>query len=526
MNLCLRSPGFNAISDENAENKKPNENKSDVLGNSCFIRYQEYNKLSKGAKETSDKVEATRNEKLQDEKLQTQSLKNNNNSLAEIIIIRSQEFNKLPTEAQQDSDKSGHILSNKNQVENPESSARIAENESKPIEIDTEEEDNSRSFFSDGISIIRSQEFNGLPKEERPFFDKSGHALFNKNQIESSESSEVSAAIDYRDGVILNLIPPNLSMENVADQVDDLLRNYSFMSHQKEFEYYDSVVKEGKITFSIPCGEKKRLIYGLFNSLKGCWLVGQTHDLKRRFQNYSSSFNNKQSTPKQPGKIALFQDIKKNPKDFKVVILHKLADDEQLFEEEKKWIERVRKVCAIYNDNEGGGGGLSHSEQSNQVSWAISRDAPLTPTKRYPVTFDENGVPKILFSPGIQRQIDASGLPSHVYTYKNISPETNHSGQHYVGASNEPQRRAREHLWGRRSKVSRAIRNSRGRWSFGVIPFVNGNKLTKRQRQNHHIFKTQAAAERFMIARKRAFKNGFNQTRGGEGPIGASVANQ
>ncbi len=298
----------------------------------------------------------------------------------------------------------------------------------------------------------------------------------------------------------------------------------------------------GRIIMVIPheLQNIRELIYLFKNKEKDRYLIGKTGDtFKNRMSKYVSWFNQSKTKAKKPGRLSFIQDIRKHPEDFEVGILHQ-AQAQDLFnleELETLFIACKRKVYDLYNDNEGGGGGLAHTAET-PTTYAIPKPqtASYTPVKYYPYKKDEDGNTRLQLTPGVKSRIkelrkNMEDTQEFVYVIKKIDTE-----ERYIGVSGDPEKRGQQHAYASEyfdpehpkydpdhggGLLHPAIAENPELFGWGLLPIQSVESIPEDQRKNYVLLNSIAEVEKFSIQFKQSLfsQHGFNCTRGGEGPL-------
>lgn len=316
-----------------------------------------------------------------------------------------------------------------------------------------------------------------------------------------------------------------------------------YFTYQEAAEWFSlSRKKNGGIKFALPSSLRKieRLIYIFRNKEKKCDLIGKTGgSLNKRCSGYASLVNKEGTERKvrEKGRKAFLTDIKQNPEHFEVGILHVLQPEEDLNLFESLFIECKGKVYKLYNDRSGGGGGLSHAEESSSV-YAIPKPETglFTPEKYYRFGRDDRGSIRPQFSPNFKPKLER--LRDHLeetqeYTYAIKDLDT---GKRYIGITGNPEKRAKEHGYAAEycdsdhakydpDRISGclhpAMAEDPNRFGIGILPVRSLGSINSEELENYVLLTGIGKVERYAIEIKQSLvsQNGFNCNRGGGGPI-------
>lgn len=316
-----------------------------------------------------------------------------------------------------------------------------------------------------------------------------------------------------------------------------------FFTHQDPPQWYPLFRdRNHRIKASLPSALRqiKRVIYLFKNKEKECLLIGKTGtSLNARCSNYLTLFNKKGSEEKvkKIGRKTFLLDVKKHPEHFEVGILYALQSEEDIDLFETLFIHYKRKIYSLYNDHEGGGGGLAHAEEM-PTQYAIPKPeiARFTPEKYYPYGKDEQGRIRAQLTPGFKRKLEH--LKEHMeetqefaYAIKRMGTE-----EYYCGKTGRPLERPDEHGCAAEygdpenekydpSRVSGllhgAMAKSPEKFAIGFLPLQSLKYVPTDKQENYLIFSTIAKVEQYCIRIKQSHysQKGLNSDRGGGGPI-------
>lgn len=323
-----------------------------------------------------------------------------------------------------------------------------------------------------------------------------------------------------------------------------------FRDHDISEWFRLEVDENRKVKFKIPKEYQKLLglIYVIRNRIKKRYLIGETWQcLSKRLSGYSFEINTPGSEKrvKKEGRIDFLTDVKKNPQDFEVGILYKLSekieDDEDIKECEMRFIQGKSAVWDLYNDHQGGGGGVALSFE-NPIAFAVPNNQNFTPEKYYPMRANEQGKMRFHFSPGFNDRImqisqDVGSTQTFAYSIKNLD-----TGERYIGVTGDPQARAYRHAflaeyadpYNEKYDPDRLsghlhfeIANNPANFAFGLFPLKSSETVLSddaidQEALNHYSFpEGRALLEKLLIAIKQSLhsESGFNANRGGGGGI-------
>ena len=201
------------------------------------------------------------------------------------------------------------------------------------------------------------------------------------------------------------------------------------------------------------------------------------------------------------------------------------------------FIKHKSSICKLYNDNRGGGGGWSHSDEA-PTTYAIpnSETAPFTPEKYYLFQKDDEGRIRPQFTPGFKRKLKElrEGLEDTqemAYVIKKMDTE-----ERYIGISVDPYRRSNEHGClaeyhdsehekydpaRKGGLIHPALAEDPERFGVGLLPVQSKENIEPNEQQNYILLDGIAKVEKFAIKAKHSHfsENGYNGNRGGGGPI-------
>jgi hypothetical protein len=316
-----------------------------------------------------------------------------------------------------------------------------------------------------------------------------------------------------------------------------------FFTHQEPFEWYPLLRDSNRsIKIVLPSALRPitRLIYIFKNKEKKRFLIGKTGtSLNARCSKYVTLFNKKGSEEKvkKIGRKTFLIDVKAHPEHFEVGILYALQSEEDLDLVETLFIHYKRKIYSLYNDHEGGGGGLAHAEEM-PTQYAILKPeiAPFTPEKYYPYVKDEQGRIRPQLTPGFKRKLEH--LKEHMeetqefaYAIKRLGTE-----EYYCGRTGRPLERPDEHGCAAEygdpendkydpSRVSGlvhwAMARSPEKFAIGFFPLQSLKYVPTDKQENYLVFSTIAKVEQYCIRLKQSHysQKGLNSDWGGGGPI-------
>lgn len=342
--------------------------------------------------------------------------------------------------------------------------------------------------------------------------------------------------------------------EIIQQMPQDKVKQVDFFSNKEpEIWYPLNRNTEGQIEVTLPnLNKDKKLIYAFRNRKKACLLIGKTGgSLNKRISGYIANFNKNgsENKVKKEGRKTFLSDVKKNPEDFDVGILHVLTPDEDLEDFETLFIQHKGLSYALYNDNDGGGGGCVHSEEE-ATTYAMPKPGtlPFTPVKYYRFQKNAEGNIRPQFSPGFKEKVSElrEGMEktqAFLYAIKDLSMEqenkqSDQGEKRYIGVTGreDPSRRAREHCYGAEyydpshtkydpssstGYLHPAIAAAPEKYGFGLLPLQSIETIPNDQRKNYILLNRIAEVESYTIALKKSHvsQNGFNGNYGGGGPI-------
>lgn len=304
-------------------------------------------------------------------------------------------------------------------------------------------------------------------------------------------------------------------------------------------EWYSFYLNEnGEVSIKLPkdIANEKNVIYVFKYKVDGKLLIGKTHQqLSKRLNKYL--FNIKYSNKKSS---FFYQDIKSNPDMFSFGILYKLKPEENIDQVERACIIQKRNVVELYNENDGGGGGVAHSvHAASRVLIPDPKKMPkiLTPRKYYPVEKDEEtGRIRVKFSPGLYKELKERRKQKRSRQpelYKAVNIE---NGMVYVGSSVDLPRRTGEHTRAAEfhdpdnakfdpSKKGGEFRKALGQtpenFKIGLLrPLLMTPPKTRNCENAFIVANTPAEAEKACIeVYDCVFPKGYNMNAGGGGPL-------
>jgi hypothetical protein len=381
--------------------------------------------------------------------------------------------------------------------------------------------DSTRSL-SPRLSSLRSRRIlrsRNAPYQKIPEQQKGKGLNSGKDSISAQPAIEKSASVEHKE------------------------EQSEFFTHREPAEWF-ALQRDGngKITLNLPSSlhEVGRLIYVFRNRETGCLLIGKTAgSLNKRSSGYLTRFNElgSEDKVKKKGTKAFLKDVKQNPEQFEVGILHVLKPEEDLDLFESLFIKYKGQISPLYNENGGGGGGSAHSEE-NATTYVIPKEevAPFTPVKYYSYGRNDEGDIRPQFTPGFKKRLrtikDQLGeTQEFAYAIKKMD-----TGERYIGVSGSPRRRAREHAYAaeyhdpehdkfdptrKDGALHPAMAEEPEQFGFGLLPIQSIEKIDPAERENFVLLEGIAHVERYIIAMKESLisQNGFNMSRGGEGPI-------
>ncbi|CUI16028.1 Conserved hypothetical protein [Candidatus Protochlamydia naegleriophila] len=313
-----------------------------------------------------------------------------------------------------------------------------------------------------------------------------------------------------------------------------------FFTDKEPEQWFSLFSSENKITATIPSqiGRIKKLIYVFRNTENNKLLIGKTgQSFSDRLSGYKQAFNSDEVDLDEQEFIA---DVRKNPGQFEVGILHALTEEEDLNAFETQFIDCKEAVCSLYNRRKGGAGGLARSEEK-PTFYAIPKDCPITPVKRYPYKTNKNGQIRLQLTPGFHRTVKklsssrTSPAQGFLYSIKSISSE-----KRYVGGTMQesPSDRLKQHGYGAEVYHSEneekfdpkakggALHPAMGKnpldFTAGFLPIrYDVESMSDEEKEKYHIVTTLGEAERKTIELVGSLvsKKGFNCNKGGGGPI-------
>jgi hypothetical protein len=288
---------------------------------------------------------------------------------------------------------------------------------------------------------------------------------------------------------------------------------------------------EGRITIELhPAdAQKKQLIYVFWNTQTNTYLIGKTGtSISGRLSGYLTSFNKPYM-----GNSPFIEEVQKDPTVFRFGILYELKDGEDLDEYETDFITQKRQKFSLYNQNNGGGGGLARTEEVNGY-YAVVNPADITPQRNYSFQQDADGKIRPKFTPGAHRFTRQDG-ETHSFHYRVKDTETD---KRYIGTSNRVIERAQEHgykankenaaaaqlgIMEDKGLLHTALAQNPARFVVGFYDIQHQEPLDldEEAKKQLTVAKTSGQMERILIAAKETLRpNGFNGNAGGGGPIG------
>jgi hypothetical protein len=253
--------------------------------------------------------------------------------------------------------------------------------------------------------------------------------------------------------------------------------------------------------------KKRRLVYkikNLENDENGnpCkTYTGKTaRKLAERVYGHHYCLNNPQ---RDAGKKELYEDIRNNPEAFVIGIQIEAQPHESLEELEKACVIANDSFVNGYNNDRGGGGGTAITPTKTPPSTPkLTKKEAKTPTKGYPLDYDERGKIEVLLSPKVKSQ---RGV---VYGFKNLETEEwliGETGQKigkrlpgYIHAFNHPKKDVGK------LPLPVEVRKAPEKFMFYVLCHEDDDGRLKK-------------LEKAWIVAKNSFENGYNQNRGGGG---------
>lgn len=308
-------------------------------------------------------------------------------------------------------------------------------------------------------------------------------------------------------------------------------------------------VKNGRIKISIPVylRKVKNLIYIFKNKKTNTCLIGKTGmTFSKRISGYITEFNREGSENKVKRIMtkAFLVDVKTNPENFAVGILYKLKPKEDLDLCESLFIKHKKTLCHLYNENQGGGGGMCHSEEADG-NYAIMHPklTPFTPAKYYPIVRDSKGCIRPQLTPGFYAKVEEirEGLDESqefLYVIKNLTNEMRYIG--VTGVKN-PLTRIMQHCYQAEyfdsthkkydpaytgGALHPALAANPHEFGCGLMPIRSIAQISPKKRKNYLTLEKIAKVEKYAIATKQSLvtQNGYNCNGGGGGPIAKSAS--
>jgi GIY-YIG catalytic domain len=302
---------------------------------------------------------------------------------------------------------------------------------------------------------------------------------------------------------------------------------------------------DGRIRVELPQSlwKVERMIYIFRNRKKERFLIGKTAgSLNGRLTTYVTQFNKREAKNKtrKGGRQDFFRDVRQNPDHFDVGILHKLQPEEDLNRYETLFIKCKGAVYDLYNDNQGGGGGSSHAEEVLST-YAIPKDiAVFTPQKYYRYRKGDQGQIRPDLTPGFKKRIrelqeGMDEMQEFFYAIKKVTTDGR-----YIGVSNDPLRRSREHGYDAEYFVPEhdkydpscsggyihpAMAECAEQFGVGLLPIQSAENIDPNRREDYVFLQGIANVEKYIIEKKKTLfsENGYNANRGGGGPIARSA---
>lgn len=322
-----------------------------------------------------------------------------------------------------------------------------------------------------------------------------------------------------------------------SEEVDEEAEYFLNQEPKDWYSFYRNETGSIKIDLT-DCPVNKRIIYIFRNKITGRCLIGRTGvGLAKRVQTYMRRFNKvgSENRVKEEGTKAFLVDVKNNPANMEVGILHYLKSKENASHFERRFIQCKRTKGAVYNENEGGGGGYSHGEEV-QTEYAIPKaeKIPLTPDRYYSFTRKENGDIRLQLTPGFDKRVTdmASKLEptqGFIYVAKHLD-----TGQRYTGLTHVPKSRLRGHGYKAQSLdpqhpthnpartgslFHRALVREPDQFVVGLMPIISKENIPPNELDNYDVVKGIGQAERHTMTVKHSHvsEGGLNVLRGGGG---------
>lgn len=402
------------------------------------------------------------------------------------------------------------------------------------------------ALSSDGLETCRKlfdDEDEDEP-DESSYYDGSLNTSFTEEHPYSSE--EVSYSPVFSEDKGFDLKEEDMVIDSKEEvftaEVEALEDESTRFFTDKEPEQWFSLFLgiDNKITVNIPgqIGQIAKLIYVFKNTENNKLLVGKTgQTFSERLSGYKQAFNSEVVDLDEKEFIA---DVRKNPEQFRVGILHALVGEEDLNDFETRFIDCKGAMYALYNKRRGGAGGLARSEEE-PTYYAIPKDCPMTPPKRYPYKTNEEGQIRLALTPGFNRTVkklsDSRTSPAQgfLYSIKSVS-----SGKRYVGGTMQlrPADRLRQHGYNAEvfypenegkfnpNATDGALHPAMGEnpldFTAGFLPVrYDVEDMSEEEKAKYYIVSTLGDAERKTIEAVGSLisQNGFNCNKGGGGPI-------
>ncbi|WP_042281136.1 hypothetical protein [Candidatus Protochlamydia sp. R18] len=407
---------------------------------------------------------------------------------------------------------------------------------------ESRESESAERMFVESKFDEASIEYSSEVKEST--VDYSPIRFFESEESESAERMFVEskfdeASIDYSSEGNESTI--DYSISAALQEFEPVSLDSDFFEQQKPKEWFPIKIDgNNKISFSINANAKKikQLIYIFRNhTTDEIALIGKTGtSFAARMNHYKTKFN-KSVKPSNQSKKKFITAVQNNPTHFEVAILYVLKEGENLDTFETGFIKSKKP---LYNQRNGGGGGLTHSEEESAIYAIPKNPLFLTPKKRFRFRVIDTSIRPEIDQETYKKMLSiADKVQGILYSIKEIGTE-----KRYIGytTGNNPHTRIRQHGYQAQTffpfsdqydpeEKDGALHPAMGQnpegFSFGFLPILHDlSEMKLDELDEYAIVSTIGEAEKtaIKILKTLVSQGGFNCNGGGGGPISGGIA--